>query len=340
MMHKRDLRKFIKKITPAQRRKIILVAIAVLAIIIALLALRAWEKQRNAASETEEGQELVYYNDQWYAYNDDMKTILLVGLDRFENNALTGDDVQINNMQSDFLLLLAVDTKSETVQAIHINRDTMTDIKIIGALGDYLGTEVAQLALSFTYGSGSTDSLHHTEYAVSNLMYNIPIDQSMAVTMEAVPIVNDAVGGVTVEVLHDFNGVDGIGNAGTTITLMGDQSLTYVRERGDIEANTNLERMDRQRQYMDALYAKLKQCAADDPDFVKNTIKQVVDYLITDSTTSQLEYAGKKLLNYTYKGITSTQGIAMKGDVYMEYYTDEEALAQLVIETFYQPVEE
>ena len=69
--------------------------------------------------------------------------------------------------------------------------------------------------------------------------------------MDAIPILNDAVGGVTVEVTEDFSAVDpsiGMGQ----VTLRGDQALNYVRTRKDVGDQLNLSRIQRQKQYLEA----------------------------------------------------------------------------------------
>ena len=73
------------------------------------------------------------------------------------------------------------------------------------------------------------------------------------------------VGGVTLTVTSDFSAIDPHLVEGETITLYGDQALTYVRSRYNIDDETNLARMARQRQYLAALEEKLRQ---QDGDFV------------------------------------------------------------------------
>ncbi len=75
--------------------------------------------------------------------------------------------------------------------------------------------------------------------------------------MDAVPIINDAVGGVTVTVLDDMTSADPALEKGAEVTLQGKQALTYVRTRRGLDDSTNLHRMERQRQYMGELYKGL-----------------------------------------------------------------------------------
>ena len=76
--------------------------------------------------------------------------------------------------------------------------------------------------------------------------------------MDAVPVFNDLVGGVEIEVLDDFTGIDDTLVKGKTVTLMDEHALHYVRTRKDLEDSSNSTRMKRQQQYINALYEKTK----------------------------------------------------------------------------------
>ena len=57
------------------------------------------------------------------------------------------------------------------------------------------------------------------------------IDHYVALSMDAVPVINDAVGGVAVRCMDDLTAYDPSLTEGAEITLMGDQALYYVRAR-------------------------------------------------------------------------------------------------------------
>ena len=52
------------------------------------------------------------------------------------------------------------------------------------------------------------DSCRYQAKAVSNLLYGVSIDHFCSVTMDAVAVINDAVGGVSVQVMDDMTMVD------------------------------------------------------------------------------------------------------------------------------------
>ena len=63
----------------------------------------------------------------------DIDALLLIGVDQFSDVVL--DDSYNNDRCADFLLLLVIDHASGTCDAIHINRDTMTEMDILGIAG-------------------------------------------------------------------------------------------------------------------------------------------------------------------------------------------------------------
>lgn len=326
---------------------------AILAVVLVLLAgmllLQRWENNQDApvsspgpssaveADAPVDGREITYYNGTAYARREDLETVLLLGVDKFQGETPEG---YINNQQADFLLLLVMDKENETCTPIQLNRDTMTQIQILGVTGEPAGTFTGQLALAHTYGSGEEDSCENTVLAVSNLLYGMEIDHYVSLTMDGVALLNDLVGGVTVEVLDDFSGIDDSLVQGETVTLKGQQALTYVRSRGGLEDSTNLHRMERQRQYLAALQGQLSSKAQSDEGFTLDALLQLNEYMVSDCTVNQLSDLGNSLATYQVSDILTTPGDAQEGEEFMEFTVDEAALQQLVMDVFYEPVEE
>lgn len=326
---------------------------AILAVVLVLLAgmllLQRWENTQDApvsssgeASSVEagapvDGREITYYNGTAYAKIEGLETVLLLGVDKFEGETPEG---YINNQQADFLLLLVMDKQHETCTPIQLNRDTMTQIQILGVTGEPAGTFTGQLALAHTYGSGEEDSCENTVLAVENLLYGMEIDHYVSLTMDGVALLNDLVGGVTVEVLDDFSGIDESLVQGETVTLQGQQALTYVRSRGGLEDSSNLHRMERQRQYLSALQQQLKAAVQQEDGFTLDALLQLNEYMVSDCTVNQLSDLGDSLAAYQVSDILTTPGDAQEGEEFIEFTVDEAALQQLVMDVFYEPVEE
>ena len=286
--------------------------------------------------EETEPENTIFFNGKTYRYNDDLSVLLIVGVDDYD----TISSKFRNTSQSDFLLVTVFDTSNQTVKLLQINRDSMTDVPVLGVRGDYIGLHFEQIALAHTYGSGLSDSNENAVHAVSRFLYDIPIDNYFTFTMSAIPIINDKVGGVTVTIEDDFTGVDETLVKGETITLMGDQAEHFVRSRFTMQDDaTNLARMRRQREYMRSMIEALTAAIHNDSSFVMDVYGDVSEYLYTDCSVDQLNQYSEQFSDYTLSEIVTPEGEAKKGEVFVEFYVDEASLQQLVIDTFYVPVD-
>ncbi len=273
----------------------------------------------------------VFYQSSWYAPKKNLETMLFLGIDHKGNISDSK-----SSQQSDFLVLVAIDHAEKTVQLLHLNRDTMTDIPQTDIADMVYGTVYGQLALAHAYGSNETARCQNAMRAVKNLLYGVAIDHYMAITMDAVAILNDSLGGVTLPLLEDFTFIDPTYTKGTVVTLTGEDALQYVRSRSVFEDSSNLSRMERQRQYINALFAAY---VDENTEMTKSYLKLIIEigpYMASDYTANQLSKLSETMQEYTYKEILSIPGEAKVGDPYMEYYIDEKAAQDIVISMFYE----
>ena len=322
------------------RKPLICLLVCLLLAAAGLGILRNMEKrsgEQPASSEMTEEEGLTYFDGSWYRQRDDLETILLLGLDQMEQPQSA--DGYRNDMQADFLLLLVIDEGQKNCRMLQLNRDTMTEIPILGVAGDEAGSFTGQLALAHTYGSGKADSCFNTAKAVSDLLYGVPVDHFVSMTMDGVARINDLAGGVTVRIEDDFSQVDPSLTEGSQICLSGSQALTYVRARGGMEDSSNLQRMRRQRTYMQALYEKVKTCVEEDENFMTEAAARLSDCMVSDYTANQLAALGNLLSACSMGEILPLEGSAKQGKEFMEFYVDEEALQQTVITLFYEAAE-
>lgn len=287
--------------------------------------LTAYQSGRNTAQ--------YYVGNQW-VWEKDLDTLLIIGIDDY--GVITGSDSYNNSSQSDFLVLLVTDPETRKTQAIHINRDTMAEIPILGVNGQQAGTRRAQLALAYTYGTGKDDSCRNTVQAVSNLMYGIQIDHYITVTMDAVPIMNDWAGGVTLEMLDNFIMGDVVRPQGETVKLTGREALQYVRSRKDQEDTSNLRRMERQRQYASAWLEQSK-TKFDQPESAMELVLKLDGYYYSDCTANELALMMDNLTDSPLEHMIQLEGESVKGENHMEYYVDDAAQEKLVVDMFYEP---
>ncbi|MBQ4140351.1 MAG: LCP family protein [Clostridia bacterium] len=302
-----------------------------------LLIVNLWENRDSARfpEGTAGPQSVLEYNGKEYGLKEGVRTLLVLGLDKFDEVEV--DTGYTNDRQADFVMLLVIDDNDKTVTALHINRDTMADITVLGLAGEKIGMVNKQLALAHTYGNGKEVSCRNTAEAVSSLLYNITIDHYVSVTMDSVPAYNDLVGGVEITVLDDFTGIDEDLVKGETVTLMGDKALTYIRSRKGLDDSTNSTRMVRQRQYLNALYKKSVECKNSDENFVLNAVLKMADYMVSDCSTNQLTSLAQTIIDYKFTEIKTIEGDNVVGEQHMEFFPDVESLKKNVVELFYVP---
>ena len=290
------------------------------------------------AGENEENElPVIFYDGQKYVYNDALSTLLILGIDDPE---LTETHSTLNQSQADLLLLAVFDPEEESCTLLQLNRDTMCDVPQPDFFGKILGYEYQQLALAHTYGNGLEKSCEYTVMAVSRLLYGIRIDNYFSLTMDAIPVLNDLVGGVTVTVEDDFTGVDDTLVKGETVTLTAENVEHFVRTRkGMSEDSSNLARMRRQRTYMQALFSAMSAAMKKDSAFVLDAYGALEKSMVTDCTVDELTAYVDRFDGYPLTRIVTPEGESRKGEKYMEHYVDEAALQKLVLDIFYIPAE-
>ncbi len=233
-------------------------------------------------------------------------------------------------------MLLVVDDAQKACKGMLLNRDTMTDIPVVGLKGELAGTKVAQLALAHTYGSGLNDSCEYTAEAVSDLLFGTKIDHYAALSMDCIGILNDQVGGVTVRMPADLSRLDPAMKDGAELTLNAAQAELFVRARHGLEEATNLSRMERQQIFLNAWKQAALPRAQADAEFALELAMNLSDYLVSDMTVNQLSAFADSLISYADQGTRETSGRSVAGEEYMEYYVDEAALKDQVVALFYE----
>lgn len=312
-------------------------AVALLAVFLltgAFLLLELWEKRQSIFPEQKTENTVYEYNGVEYVKNEDVESFLILGLDKFED-AINNDSYN-NDQRADFLMLLVFDNSEKKFTAVHLNRDTMVNMNVLGVAGQKIGTVNKQLALAHTYGNGRDVSCRNTADAVSELLNGVKVNHYLSITMDAVPILNDLLGGVEVTVLDDFSGIDDTLIKGETVTLHGDHALTYVRERYGLEDSSNGTRMVRQRQYMTAVYDKAMLEIENDDNFVIEASSKLADYIVSDRSVNQLQEIAKKLSQYKFTEIETLEGESVVKDGLMEFRPDADSIDKIVFELFYK----
>lgn len=288
--------------------------------------------------ELEDDGEIVIYNGERYRYNENITSILCMGVDRED----WSDGETEPSGQADMLMLAILDVKSGAVKLWNISRDSMGEVETYRLDGSYRSTEQAQICLAYAYGDGKETSCQNTVRAVSRLLYGVPIQSYAAIDLEAIRPLNDAVGGVEVTIYEGDILPDRF-VPGTTVLLKGQDVETYVRMRRtelpDEPIDSNNNRMARQRQYMMNFIQKALQKTKEDITTPVKLFRLLTenDYMVTDITVSKVSYLATVFgnISFTEESFETVPGEVLDGGKYAEYHVDDEALYQMILETFY-----
>ncbi len=313
-----------------KQNKSVFLVIVLLILVVSLVAIFGYaEKLINRTQKEPDSLGRADSDGPRYVLNDNIESILVLGID----SLITPDGSKADSQQSDFVALVVIDKLNHSFKVLHINRDTMTEIIQINDDGEEYGRYNAQLALAHAYGGSDKLRCRNTVDVVENLLYNINIDHYLSVTMDAVSVINDSLGGVTVTLTDDLPALGQEFVEGAEVTLMGDDALNFVRWRSNEATQSNLERMERQRQYISALFDKYTTVKLEN---TLDTLTSVNDYIVSDCTINQLTLLLERLQGYTHEGTSSLKGEALKTGEYVEYHIDEGAAKETVIDLFYK----
>lgn len=319
-------------------------AVVVAAVIIVLVAiaigLDQWQQSQalpvsaEATNEvvTEAEPEPIEYNGIMYTPRPQLETYLLMGID--VEGPANGNRSYSGGGQADVQLVLVVDNTNQTWQVLQINRDSMVEVQVLGMTGEVIQNKTAQIATAHAYGDGTERSCRNAVTAVSNMLGGKTIDGYMSLNMDAVAILNDMVGGVPVTISSDFTAVDPSLQEGRTVILQGQQALTFVRSRKNVDDETNLSRMERQRQYLAALEQKMTQ---QDEEFAIRAYDAVSDYMVTDMGSGTVVDLGEKIKTYEELPLLTIAGESGTDEEGSATYTlDQDSLQQAIVTLFYE----
>ena len=290
--------------------------------------------------EVEDDGKTIVYKGEKYGYNDNISTILFMGTDRTKQQQEETETTIGNNGQADTIILCVIDNTNQKISYINVNRDTMTPVSEYTPDGDYAGDKLMQICLAYSYGADNTQSSKRMVEAVSKYLYGIPINAYCRMSYDGIPILNDAIGGVTVKIPEDMSSVYPEWVKGSTITLHGNDATRYVRWRDTTTVHTNELRMSRQKQYLKAYIKQTINQVKEDLTLPITLFSIVMDYITTDITTSQITYLSFKAIQYGIddNAIISIPGKSIDGEEHVEFYTDETGMYEVILKTFYNKV--
>lgn len=298
-------------------------------------------KEALTEEEEEKWQEgWVKYQGRVYAYNEDIMTFLFMGIDK--NSEVEEVAEGTEGGQADALFLAVMNPRDKTIKIIGINRNTMTDVDIYNSEGAYVTTEKAQIAVQHGFGNGVEESCEYQRKAVSKLFYGLPIHGYAAIQMSAIPTINDAVGGVDVTVLEDLSIKDGTLIKGANVHLMGKSAFWYVKYRDTNTFGSADMRLERQKQYLTSFIDAAKRAAKENISVAADLYQAIMPMMVTDVSLEEAAYLAPVLLDYRFggeEGFYMLEGETVMGEVFEEFYVNEDALYEMILDIFYELVE-
>lgn len=267
-----------------------------------------------------------------------LTTVLLMGVDRWEAE-VDADSSYRNGGQADFQLLVVFDESAQTVTAIHINRDLMAEITVMNLLGEAIGTRTSQICMAYSYGDGDRASCKLAVESLSKRLNGIQIDAYLAMRLDGISELNDALGGVQVTLEDDFSAYDPEMTAGKTLTLRGVQAEYYLRYRYEIGDGTNAARLLRQRSYMESAKQALMERMEESSSSINALFDAIDPYTVTDMSRGRLVNLANLAERFSIQPIIEIEGENIIGDSGLyEFYPDEDALMRVILDTFYDPI--
>ena len=331
----------------AQRKKTIIRAVILCGIAAGLLLAAVWfidrsqrdQYKETRGTETEAFMEAgsVIWEGKRYKKTPGVAVILVAGIDR-EQDAQQGVGTSRyrNGGQADFLLLLAVDQTHRQIHQLQIDRDAMTAVSVLSVYGQETGTRVMQICLAHSYGANREENARYTLKAVRGLMNGIDIDDYYMLDYGAVPVLNDALGGISVTVPDDMTSVNPLWSKDSVVTLAGDEAETFVRTRKTIGEGTNEERMRRQNTFMQSAVSALREKLAQRAEFGGRLVASLRDHVTTNMSDQRLLEIIQTASGYEVLPVEYLDGKYEIGESgYMEFYAEEDSAERWIMQHLY-----
>lgn len=282
--------------------------------------------------------ETVTFEGKTYRRSSNIKAILCIGVDR--SGSLQETKTTGFGGQADGVFLIAQDTARNSLEILMIPRDTMTDITLTDLSGNVLGKDVQHLTLAYAYGNGREKSCEFLAEAVSDLLGGLSIDRYMAIDMDAISILNDAVGGVTVTIPTDgMERTDASFVKGERVTLKGKQAEKFIRFRDTTKNHSALYRMDQQKEYMLQFFHAVQTTAKSNSQIVPDLFGLIQDHMITNMAKDEYLKIGVDVLSsggISSEDFQTLPGRGVATAKYDEFYPDEDELKRIVLDLFYR----
>lgn len=275
--------------------------------------------------------------DATYELKKDLKTYLFIGID--DPRTVTEQIEQIKYRPCDTIILFVVDDANKKYSILPINRDTIVTIDTLDPYGNIVARTEEQLAFAYSYTIDPLKNCENVARTVSRMLGGIPIDGYAVLSYSALPALNDAVGGVTVTLEDDFTQTKLGLEKGETITLQGDQAITFIRQRWYVGDGHNPGRMRRHQQYIDAFTKQVKAKMKDNSSIINDLYYAAQPYMVSNMSSGTMINTAAKCMGYasrTYSLSGTSEDVTYSAGVTnAEFTVDKASVDKTVLELFY-----
>ena len=285
------------------------------------------DKHGHSALSTQ-NQEFFEVYDKKYYIDHNLDAYLLIGTDD-TGKAKTRKTGKFQGGMADFLLLFVMDKSSNEYRLLQIDRNTVTDVHLLTEDGKDGDWDEEQICTAHWYGTSEEQCCENTVMTVSDFLWDLPIDGYYSINMGDIKRLNQAVGGVKLTIQEDLTKVDPAFRKGAALTLTDAQAEKFVRARMHVGDESNVSRMERQRQYMDAFKSQVRERSTNDPAFINDLFNQLREVSATDipgnrvSAIANFVYKAEDGGTYTFKGKTKEGYVLGDGVPHEEFYPNE-----------------
>lgn len=336
-------------------KKVLLIILCVLLALLLLLtgtffALREIGRHRllkdnTAASVPEELVDLVdeigteiIYNGQKYDRNENIVSILLMGVDK--------DSIQDNknygsNGQADVLIATTIDTKTGKICMIPLSRESMVEVDVYSLEGTKGKTEIQQICLAYAYGRTGEESCANVMRSAGRMLCGIEFDSYVAMDIEGIKALTKVVGGIEVVSIESFGEGTSAVKEGEKLLLTEKNVDQYIRSR-KYDVNANNRRMQRQKQFMNAFINKAGNMVVKDFKKLTAFYNAAKPYTVSDLGLPEITYLASCMLTTNIGNsieYISIEGEMREGAEYTEFYPDVNSLFEAVLRAYYVPAE-
>ena len=238
-------------------------------------------------------------------------------------------------------MLIVLDEVSKKISVVAINRDTMTEVHRFSRNGNDLGTYVTHIGYAYANGDGGKASCENLKTAVSSLIGGLPISGYIVSNLNSIAMINDLVGGVTVTVPNDdLASKYPELTAGSIVTLDESNVRAYVQQRDTEVDFSNEGRIERQKSFVLSFMDSFGKLVKENSTQVWDKLEESSDWMQTDITKNRyLSLADAfSQTSLTPDSYYILEGEDQLGELHDEFYYDEDALQELIINLFYREV--